>query len=66
MKAADVTAKLEDALIASACDRATVAHRPRPLSDNGSSYISGPDFLCAAADSENWLACGTLSRSYSR
>ena len=41
MKAADVTRTLEDALIASGYDRATVAHRPRLLSDNGSSYISG-------------------------
>ena len=41
MKTSDVTATLEDALVASGCDRATVAHRPRLLSDNGSSYISG-------------------------
>ncbi|MBN8629462.1 MAG: DDE-type integrase/transposase/recombinase [Rhodobacterales bacterium] len=41
MKASDVTATLEDALVASGCDRATVIHRPRLLSDNGSSYISG-------------------------
>ena len=41
MKASDVTATLEDALVASGCDQATVAHRPRLLSDNGSSYISG-------------------------
>ena len=41
MRADDVTATLEEALAASGCDRATVAHRPRLLSDNGSSYISG-------------------------
>ena len=41
MKASDVTETLEDALAASGCDRATVAHKPRLLSDNGSSYISG-------------------------
>ena len=41
MKASDVTATLEDALVASGRDRATVIHRPRLLSDNGSSYISG-------------------------
>jgi putative transposase len=41
MKTTDVTATLEDALVASGCDRATVAHRPRLLSDNGASYISG-------------------------
>ncbi len=41
MRAADVTATLEDALAASGCDSATVVHKPRLLSDNGSSYISG-------------------------
>jgi transposase InsO family protein len=41
MKAGDVTATLEDALAASGCDSATVAHKPRLLSDNGASYISG-------------------------
>lgn len=41
MKATDVTDTLEDALVASGCNRATVAHRPRLLSDNGSSYIPG-------------------------
>jgi transposase InsO family protein len=41
MRAGDVTSTLEDALAASGCDGATVAHRPRLLSDNGSSYISG-------------------------
>jgi len=48
MKASDVTATLEDALVASGCDRATAAHRPRLLSDNGASYISG--------DLADWLA----------
>ncbi len=49
MKASDVTATLEDALVASGCEQARVAHRPRPLSDNGSSYISGElaDWLAA-------------------
>ena len=41
MKAEDVTATLELALQASGCDQATVAHKPRLLSDNGSSYIAG-------------------------
>ena len=40
MKAEDVTDTLELALKASGCDRATVIHKPRPLSDNGSSYIA--------------------------
>ena len=41
MRAGDVTATLEDALAASGCDSAIVAHRPRLLTDNGASYISG-------------------------
>ena len=41
MKAEDVTDTLELALKASGCDRATVIHKPRLLSDNGSSYIAG-------------------------
>ena len=41
MKADDVTDTLEMALQASGCDRVSVRHRPRLLSDNGSSYISG-------------------------
>jgi transposase InsO family protein len=40
MKAADVTATLEMALDASGLEKARVLHRPRLLSDNGSSYIS--------------------------
>jgi len=40
MKADDVTATLELALDASGLDKASVLHRPRLLSDNGSSYIS--------------------------
>ena len=40
MKAEDVTDTLELALKASGCDRATVIHKPRLLSDNGSSYIA--------------------------
>ncbi len=41
MKAGDVTDTLELALAASGCDQAHVRHKPRLLSDNGSSYISG-------------------------
>jgi putative transposase len=40
MKAEDVTATLEMALHAAGLDKASVLHRPRLLSDNGSSYIS--------------------------
>ena len=41
MKAKDVTDTLQLALQASGCDQASVANRPRLLSDNGASYISG-------------------------
>jgi putative transposase len=41
MRAEDVTDTLELALKASGLEQATVAVRPRLLSDNGSSYISG-------------------------
>jgi putative transposase len=41
MRAEDVTGTLDAALEASGCDNARVVHKPRLLSDNGSSYISG-------------------------
>ena len=41
MRTDDVTETLSLALKASGCDKADVAHKPRLLSDNGSSYISG-------------------------
>ena len=41
MKAEDVTDTLKLALQGSGLDQATVMHRPRLLSDNGSSYVSG-------------------------
>ena len=47
MKAEDVTATLDLALKASGLDQAKVVHRPRLLSDNGSSYV--------AADLAKWL-----------
>ena len=47
MKAQDVTATLDLALAASGVDQMTVAHRPRLLSDNGSSYV--------ASDLADWL-----------
>ena len=47
MKAEDVAATLELALKASGLNQAKVIHRPRLLSDNGSSYIS--------ADLAKWL-----------
>ena len=47
MKVEDVTATLDLALKASGLDQAKVIHRPRLLSDNGSSYV--------AADLAKWL-----------
>jgi putative transposase len=47
MKADDVTATLELALKTSGLEQARVVHRPRLLSDNGSSYVS--------ADLAKWL-----------
>ena len=41
MKTSDVTDTLDLALQASGCDQADVVHKPRLLSDNGSSYVSG-------------------------
>ena len=41
MKTGDVTDTLELALQASGCDQVAVLHKPRLLSDNGASYVSG-------------------------
>ena len=41
MRAEDVTDTLDLALQASGCDQVHAVHKPRPLSDNGSSYVSG-------------------------
>ena len=41
MRAEDVTDALEPALKASRCGRVTVPRKPRLLSDDGSSYVSG-------------------------
>ena len=41
MKTSDVTGTLDLALQASGCDQAHVVHKPRLLSDNGSSYVFG-------------------------
>ncbi len=48
MCASDVMASLDLALAASGLDHITVLHRPRLLSDNGSSYVAG--------DLAEWLA----------
>ena len=41
MTAEDVTTTLEQALAAAGLDQADVKHKPRLLSDNGSSYVAG-------------------------
>lgn len=41
MKTSDVTDTLNMALVESGCYQANVVHKPRLLSDNGASYISG-------------------------
>ncbi len=41
MRAEDVTDTLDLALQASGCDQIHVVHKPRLLSDNGASYVSG-------------------------
>ncbi len=41
MRTSDVTDTLELALQASGCDQISVVHKPRLLSDNGASYVSG-------------------------
>jgi len=41
MKTSDVTDTLEQALQASGCNKVAVQHKPRLLSDNGASYVSG-------------------------
>jgi len=46
MKAEDVTETLDLALKASGCENARVVHRPRLLSDNGSSYLSADLAKC--------------------
>src|SRR5476649_2454908 len=53
MKAQDVTDTLDLALAASGCDQARVVHKPRLLSDNGSSYVS--------ADLADWLDAQNMS-----
>ena len=53
MSSREVTETLELALQASGCDQADVAQRPRLLSDNGSSYISG--------DLADWLEDNEMS-----
>jgi transposase InsO family protein len=54
MAASDVTDTLELALAASGCTQARVRHRPRLLSDNGPSYISG--------DVADWLASNGIEQ----
>ncbi|MEJ2376988.1 MAG: IS3 family transposase [Pseudolabrys sp.] len=52
MKAQDMTGTLDLALAASGCNQARVVHKPRLLSDNGSSYVS--------ADLAEWLEAQSM------
>ena len=56
MRASDVTETLDLALAACGLDQVTVVHRPRLLTDNGSSSIAGENGLRAAA----WRPSGVL------
>jgi transposase InsO family protein len=51
LKAQDVTDTLDLALVALGCDQARIVHKPRLVSDNGSSYVSAElaDWLIQAA-----------------
>src|SRR3954467_11274823 len=53
MRADDVTDTLQMALTASGCCSARVVHKPRLLSDNGSSYVSG--------DLAKWLGDASMN-----
>ena len=55
MRVEDVTDTLELALQASGCDQVHVVHKPRLLSDNGSSYVSG--------DLAEWLQAKGMKHS---
>ena len=63
MKAEDVTDTLELALQASGCDQVHVAHKPRLLSDNGSSYVSG-ELAEWLGVSKQFLEIGRGKKSY--
>mgnify|MGYP006196272071 CR=1 FL=1 len=56
MKADHVTGTLKLALEASGWDRVNVIHKPRLLSDNGSSYISGD--LVNGLKARAWIMFG--------
>ena len=58
MKAQDVTDTLDLALAKSGLDQVNVGHRPRLLSDNGASYISG--------DLAEWLDDKKIEHSVAR
>ena len=55
MCADDVTATLDLALSAAGLDHVTVVHRPRLLSDNGSSYVAGD--LARWLQDKAWSMC---------
>jgi putative transposase len=62
MRAEDVTNTLDIALAASGCDSARVMHKPRLLSDNGSSYIA-EDLVKYLEDKGMTHVCGAPMHS---
>ena len=61
MKALDVTATLDLALAASGLDQMTVVHRPRLLSDNGSSYVATRPCRLAGSSRTSSMSAAPLS-----
>ncbi len=53
MKLKDVTDTLDRLLEVSGCNHAKVVRKPRPLSDNGSSYEAAE--LASISKSESWI-----------
>jgi transposase InsO family protein len=68
MKAQDVTDTLDIALTASGCDQARIIHKPRLLSDNGSSYVSSDlaEWLDAHRTWGTFAALPTIRRHRAR
>ena len=58
MKTCDVTDTLELALQISGCDRVIIQHKPRLLSDNGASYVSGE--LPIGSTQKVWITFAAL------
>ena len=55
-----MTDSLELALVALGCDTAKVVHRPRLLSDNGSSYVAGDLADWTPPETSGSARCGVI------